>query len=286
MNTQHVNALKQINPNLEIVKRFAGGMSNFTYLVIDSVTGEKFVFRYPGNGASNFVNYHDEFEGLNEAFNLGLTSETVYFDTNTGIKLAKYVEGDNLVDKEHDYSLIINYFKSFHSSKFKSLKNYNHLKRLDDYEKLHSFNNQQYQELKNFFLELFNQTLKQYVNKPCHNDSQLANFIYTEDKKLFLVDFEYVAINDPIYDYACFGNKDLDDAISLMSYADFDEREKPLVRLYGWRMFQCLQWYNVAAYKHEIGLGEQLGIDFLAVSNKYITLANTLKSLIESIENN
>lgn len=284
MNKQHIKALQSINPNLEIVSRFSGGMSNFTYLVEDSISKEKFVFRYPGDGAHNFVNYDNEYIALKEGFKLGLTTETIYFDKSTGIKLAKYVEGENLVTAEIDYIEIRDYLKKFHSSNFRTLVNYDHLGRLTKYEQLHTNHNEQYLGLKSYFENLYTTMLAQYITKPCHNDSQLANFIKTPDGQLFLVDFEYAAINDPIYDIACFGNISLDNAVDLLSTADFDDREDPMIRLYGWRMFQCLQWFNVASYKHQIGLGEALGIDFLAVSNKYITLAATLKSLIENIE--
>lgn len=284
MNRIHESALNEINPNLKLVSRFSGGMSNFTYLVEEQNTHEKFVFRYPGDGANNFVDYKLEHKALTEGFNLGLTPETIYFNEQTGIKLAKYIEGDNLVGKKIEYSRVRDFLKQFHSSNFRSLVNYDHLGRLAKYETLHSKHEEQYEELKAYFVSLFESNLKQYVNKPCHNDSQLANFILTEDNSFILVDFEYAAINDPIYDIACFGNVDLSNALDLLSTSDFDDREDPLLRLYGWRMFQCLQWYNVASYKHEIGLGEKLGIDFNAVSHKYLTLANTLQSLIINLD--
>lgn len=284
MNRKHLESLLNINPNLEYITRFPGGMSNFTYLVQDRETKEKFVYRYPGDGAFNFVDYEQEQAALTEAFNLGLTSETVYFDSEQGIKLAKYVEGHNLTTQEIDYQLVIDYLDKFHSSNFRNLKPYDHLTRLAKYEQLHSNDNPLYHPLKAFFSELFDTTLKQYAIKPCHNDSQLSNFIIDEKGEIFLVDYEFAAINDPIYDYACFGNVELDHAIDLIGYDNIDDREDPLLRLYGWRMFQCLQWYNVASYKHEIGLGESLDIDFDKVSNKYITLANTLKTLIESYD--
>ncbi len=284
MKKTHRDALVAINTNLQIVERFKGGMSNFTYLVEDQNTGEKFVFRYPGDGASNFVNYKNEKLALEEAYKLGLTTETIYFDEQTGIKLARYVEGQNLIEAGIDYPKASQYLKKFHSSNFRNLKPYDHFGRLEAYEQLHTNHVDKYEELKAYFTDLYESTLKQYAIKPCHNDSQLANFIIREDGELFLVDFEYAAINDPLYDVACFGNVNLDNALDLLAEAHFDEREDPLTRLYGWRLFQCLQWYNVASYKHEIGLGEALDLDFNAISLKYITLANTLRSLIENLD--
>ncbi len=284
MNKIHEKALKAIDNDLTFVERFSGGMSNFTYKVVNEKTNEYFVFRYPGDGANNFVNYQTEKLALDEAYELGLTSETVYFNEQTGVKLAKYVDGDNLVGSEINYQLVCDYMKKFHSSNFRNLVAYDHFGRLQSYEQLHSNENSLYANLKQFFTDVYEQTLAQYAIKPCHNDSQLANFIVTNENSIFLVDFEYAAINDPIYDVACFGNIDLSNALDLLATFNLDDREDPLVRLYGWRMFQCLQWYNVASYKHEIGLGEALGIDFNAVSQKYITLASTLKSLIENLD--
>lgn len=284
MKKTHIQALEKINSNLNIVHRFKGGMSNFTYLVEDKSTAEKFVFRYPGDGASNFVNYQNEYAALQEAYKLGLTTETIYFDVESGIKLARYVEGQNLIETKIDFAKASDYLKKFHSSNFRALKPYDHFGRLAEYEQLHSNRVEQYEELKAYFTDLYESTLKQYAIKPCHNDSQLANFILREDGELFLVDFEYAAINDPMYDVACFGNVNLDNALDLLSEANIDEREDPLTRVYGWRLFQCLQWFNVASYKHDIGLGEALDLDFNAISKKYITLANTLRSLIENLD--
>lgn len=283
MNKTHLKVLQAIEPELSVVKRFKGGMSNFTYLVQNDSTDEKFVFRYPGNGAGNFVNYEHEEIALNEAFKLGLTSETIFFDSLTGVKLAKYVDGENFIDGEIDYQLAYEYMKKFHNSNFENLAPYDHFGRLTKYEALHSNHKEQYDELKAFFTDIYETCLVNYIGKPCHNDSQLANFIKSGDE-VFLVDFEYAALNDPIYDYACFGNVDLSHSLDLIEIAHFTEKDEPIKRLYAWRMFQCLQWFNVASYKHDIGLGEALGIDFNAVSNKYITLANTLRSLILSLD--
>ncbi len=284
MNKTHLKVLQAINPELIPIKRFKGGMSNFTYLVEDRLTEEKFVYRYPGNGANIFVNYEHENQALEEAFKLGLTSQTVFFDSLTGVKLAKYVEGQNFIEGDIDFELAEDYLQKFHSSEFSSLPKYDHFGRLAKYEQLHTNERETYAQLKTYFTDLYESILKQHINKPCHNDSQLANFIQTPQNELFLVDFEYAAINDPLYDYACFGNVDLAHALDLLSISSYADHPHSLKRLYGWRMFQCLQWFNVASYKHEIGLGEALDVDFLAVSNKYITLASTLRSLIESLD--
>ena len=40
-------------------------------------------------------------------------------------------------------------------------------------------------------------------------------------------------------------------------------------------MFQTLQWHQVALYKHMIGLGEKIGVDFKALALKYLQIAES-----------
>jgi hypothetical protein len=49
-------------------------------------------------------------------------------------------------------------------------------------------------------------------------------------------------------------------------------------RLTLWRTFQALQWHNVAWYKDDIGLSQELQVDFANVAQKYLTLAQSLLS--------
>ncbi len=282
MEKTHLKVLKEINPNLQLVSRFKGGMSNHTYLVEDTETSEQFVFRYPGSGASNFVNYNNEYQALQEAYAHGLTSETIYFDVDSGVKLARFVPGSNFIESGINYEKAASYMQKFHNTKFENLVPYDHFGRLTSYENLHTNEQEKYVELKKYFTEIYDQFLVKHIDKPCHNDSQLANFIVTDNDQLFLVDFEYAALNDPIYDFACFGNVELDHALELLDVSEFNATPDSVLRLYSWRLFQCLQWFNVASYKHEIGLGEALNLDFEAISFKYITLANTLRTLINT----
>ncbi len=126
---------------------------------------------------------------------------------------------------------------------------------------------------------IYDEHLKEHVRYPAHGDAQFANFIQTDKGEIKLLDWEYSGTNDYIYDIACFGNKDISWAIKLLKVYEGEVSNDKLVRLYGWRVFQCLQWYNVALYKEEIGLSKELSIDFLKVSKNYINLAKDTKEI-------
>ena len=104
-----------------------------------------------------------------------------------------------------------------------------------------------------------------------HGDSQPSNFVYNNEH-LVVVDFEFCGNNDPLYDIACFANKEYQEGLNLL-YAYFatptiDEQK----RFHLWRAFQCMQWYNVAIFKDLKGMSKTLKIDFNWVAAHYLDL--------------
>ena len=277
----HQKILNKINDKLKthfvILSRFSGGMSNFTYEVQDQQTQKKFVFRVPGVGAENFVDYQIEAKILDEIKNLGLNSTTVYLDASLGIKIAEFIPGKNLSGQVINLNRIVEKLKLLHESGIQFANNYGHFERLTKYENIcKEAKTQQYLNLKAEFTQIYEQDLKQHIHYPCHCDAQLANFIHSDQDGIFLLDWEFAGINDYIYDLASFGNIDFQAALDLLGAYHSNPDKNLLLRLYGWRMFQCLQWHNVAEYKHEIGLGEQLNIPFDKVAAKYLNLASEM----------
>lgn len=274
----HQSILDKINrktqADYKIIGRFSGGMSNFTYEVEDEKTQKKFVFRIPGVGAENFVDYQVEEKVLEAIKGLGLNSTNVYLDASLGIKLAEFIPGSNLVGKNIDLTRIVEKLKFLHESNIKFENDYGHFERLTKYEGIcKEPKTSQYQALKAEFQKLYDQALKKHIHYPSHCDAQLANFILSDKDEIFLLDWEFAGMNDYIYDLASFGNLDFQAALDLLRVYHPNPSADLFVRLYGWRMFQCLQWHNVAEYKHEIGLGEQLNIPFDKVASKYLNLA-------------
>ena len=72
--------------------RLMGGMSNLMYVIV--VNGERYTFRIPGKNAEVFVNREEELANIHIVDELGINNEMVYFETETGYKLSKFVDGD------------------------------------------------------------------------------------------------------------------------------------------------------------------------------------------------
>ena len=277
-------AKRTLLKDVEIDFRLLGGMSNYTYVVKGLENDDsKYTVRIPGAFDTYFVSREHEKIGIEIFSDLGLTNETIYFDLNTGEKIAKYVPGKSLNEfsllTKEDYQSVANLMKKYHNSNITTSITYSPFERLDKYNSYLDKNiiDNKYYEFLNEFLKH-----KDYLESIplclCHNDSQPSNFIKT-DNNLLVVDFEFIGMNDLMYDIACFGNVDFKDALNLLKCYYEDVTNDHYKRLYLWRTFQCLQWYNVALFKHLNGLSEELKIPFDAVASKYLNLAMSIYEL-------
>ncbi|MFV0439763.1 MAG: phosphotransferase [Lachnospirales bacterium] len=268
--------------DVKVVEKLLGGMSNHMYVI--EVNGEKFTFRIPGKNANNFVTRDIEKQNIELVDSLDINNETVVFDVEIGYKISRYVEGKCLVEVDYQEHLeeISSILKKIHNSGLKAVNDYEWLSRLDKYEKLvlnqgYTDESDEYYALKKSLTEDFD-----YFNNNelvlCHGDSQISNFVVGLDK-IYLLDWEFCGNNDPYYDIACFGNKDFDDALRLLDvYLGRKANDEEIKKLNYFRAFQCLQWHNVALYKHLIGLSEELNVPFGEVAKGYTEKAKAFLS--------
>ncbi|MDE5978256.1 MAG: phosphotransferase family protein [Turicibacter sp.] len=271
---------KALGVSTEVVMidyRLMGGMSNLMYVI--DVEGEKYTFRIPGKNAEVFVDREEELANIRIVDELGINNKTIYFDTKTGYKISKFVEGTPLSDvKEPESHLedVAKVLHTLHESGLKAQDDYRPYDRLNKYEKLVSDfgykHAKEYFELKDAFFSQ-REYLDQFPKVICHGDSQISNLLIAKNQT-YLLDWEYAGNNDPLYDVACVGNKDFDLALKFLPiYLGRKAKPEEYRRLYLWRAFQCLQWHNVALYKEMIGLSQDLGIDFNMIASNYLTKA-------------
>ena len=271
---EHVKALEKISNEYKIIKRFEGGMSNLTFLIVNE-KGNKFVYRYSGNNNDIFVNYKTLNHNLKEINILNISSNVVYYNEINEIKICEYIEGEE-INAEINFQKIVDVLKKLHNSHVK-FSSYEHLSRLIKYEEAcNNSGNTEYDILKKKWLEIYEEILKTHMKYPCHGDSQMSNIIINVQDEIKIIDFEFSGTNDYIYDIASFGNVNFEMAIKLLNEYKGKVEKSHLQRLYGWRIFQCLQWYNVALFKSKTGLGASLNIDFEMISIKYLKLSQKL----------
>ncbi len=286
-NTHHETLIKQTTAkalqvsenSVSIDFRLMGGMSNFTYVI--KVNDARYTFRIPGKNASKFVDREIEKAHIKLIESTNLNNETVYLDTDSGIKIAKYIEGTPLHQTTPlDYlEAAAQTLRFLHQSDLKSPHDYAPFKRIETYESyLQAFDYTHEARYFEYKKTLFSYTdfLAQFQKTFTHGDAQISNFVVT-DSELYLMDWEFAGMNDPFFDIAQFGNKDFDHAIALLPiYLERTPTFEDFKRLYLWRVDLCLQWHNVAAYKHLIGLSEDLNIPFDKVASMYLDKARDL----------
>jgi thiamine kinase-like enzyme len=269
-------AFNTVPEKIKILNRLMGGMSHLTYHI--EFDGAEYTYRIIGIDGNLFVDRKIELDNLNRIKPLGLNNETVYFDVETGDKAAKFVEGDVLttLDIKQHLNDVVKMLKTLHESTIKPAGDYGLIDRLNLYESFTNENDPLYDELKSIWI---NKYLNERANKPkvfCHNDAQRSNMVIGKDQ-LYLLDWEYAGYNEFYYDIASFGNVAFEDALELLDVylgRKATKEEQDLVRFY--RMFQALQWHQVATRKDMVGLSEVVGFDFKMLAKKYLNLAQTL----------
>ncbi len=272
-----------------ILNRLMGGRSNYTYVVV--VNDEKFTLRIPGKNGNLFVNREHEQSNLSNVNKLKINNETIYLDLKSGVKISRFIEGETLFNFEYDkyYTQVSDVLKTVHNMHLMD-NNYNAMGRLAMYESfcvdLEYDHTDMYYDLKDRFVE-FLPFLKDDKLVACHNDAQPSNFIVGDDKKLYLTDWEFAGNNYALYDVACFADGEVEAAIKLLEvYKDGNHTVDDLKRVYLWRMFQTLQWHNVAMYKELIGLSQELLVDFYKISVDYLETAQNLLEKVYELDEN
>lgn len=262
----------------KIVKRLEGGMSNYTYVV--EIAEKKYTYRVPGKYAERFVNREDEWYNIQQINTLDLNNVTTYVEIQSGEKIAEYVEGTVMSDTDIvSYNdLSVQALKKLHQSNL-VLKDYNAFGRLDDDERycreMGFVHPEKYVKLREK-LEKMRSAYTEIKLVPCHCDYQPTNLVLSKDK-LYVLDWEFAGMNDPFYDIACYGNAGFDKALALLAaYVGHEPTKEECQRLYYHRAFQCLQWYNVAYFKDLVGLSQDLNMDFVAVANMFMGMAEEL----------
>ena len=268
---------KVLGEGYVLESRIYGGMMNISYIVRDS-EGKKYVIYLPNGKANKLVNRKLEEENSKIISDLGLTSKFIYFDTKRGIKIKEYIEGVSLdkVDQEEiDYQKVADLLHLLHDSKKIAEEDYHPFDRLANYEnKALSFQKEsnEYRELKDFLSTHMN-ILSSQEKVFSHNDYQKSNILKGEDGKYYVIDFEFAANNDPIYDIAAFANGTIEDGEKLLvCYFNNPTREQ-YERFYLWRIFISLQWHNVAIAKHYQKEGKEASFNFLMVAKFFLDLA-------------
>ena len=239
---------------------------------------KKYVLYIPTEQANEMVNRRLERDNQEIVYNLGITSKNIYFDANNGVKINEYIEGSSL-DKISIFDLkkVAKILHILHNSKTLSAENYRPFERFIGYEdevlKFIKERSQLYLSIRSTLFDNRDYLESQKMTL-CHNDAQRSNIIKSIDDEYYLIDFEFMGNNDPIYDIATFGNGSVQEGFALLNEYTPNPSVDLIKRYYLWRMFISLQWHDVALVKHYRGEGEIHHYNFLDVAEHFLNNAN------------
>ena len=286
MTNEIENILNQVfGGTARVIKPLLGGMMNQSFIVENDE--QKYVLYISTEQANEMVDRQLEKDNQSIVYNLGLTSKNVYFDTIKGNKINEYIEGSSL-DKAETYDIdkVATLLKNLHASKILSRDDYEPFKRFINYENEALSFEQGDETYKHLREIVFNNKdlLERRKKTLCHNDAQKSNIVKSDDDKYYLIDFEFMANNDPIYDIATFGNGSVKEGYELLiHYYDNPSLEEKKV-YFLWRIFVSLQWHNVAIVKHHRGEGKTHGFNFKDVANYFLDNAMTAYNMLKEIK--
>lgn len=187
-----------------------GGMSNKNFRI--NFEGRSYVLRVPGNGSEGMVDRSNELFNASESCKMGVNPAIRYFNAKTGIKLADYIENAETltaatIQRHDNMRKIARIYQTIHNSHIRLKNEFNIFHEIEKYDRLiEKSGATMYTGGGNIRDKVM--SLESYLNqlgvdlKPCHNDALYENFIKSEDGTIYLIDWEYSGMNDPMADFA------------------------------------------------------------------------------------
>jgi thiamine kinase-like enzyme len=223
------------------------GLTNDDYL-ITTLDNKAFILRMPKAENYKLFNYANEDKIIKLVGKTGLDVETYYFDNIRGIKITNYIPNLNSykassLTKQTKLKLVADGIAQIHKLKTKSSIKFNPFERLAKYKKIANkklFNDEQ---------EVIDSCYNDYINTKhvlSHNDLVDGNLLFN-DKRLYIIDYEYAGYNHPLFDAASFLSENniesKKDIVSfLKAYLKSEYSPKKYDQLMRWYRFNDLLW--------------------------------------------
>lgn len=189
----------------------AGGMTNKNYKV--DVSGKDYILRVAGAGTEEMISRYNERNNARLGEVLGLNSTTVYFNEETGIKISEFIKDAETLNqttakREKNMRKVAHNLKKLHYSHLDFENEFNVFREIEKYEKLIEkvggvYYDDEFPIIREKVMaleEVLEDIGKEHLT--CHNDTVPENFIKGENDKMFLIDWEYSGMNDPMWDIA------------------------------------------------------------------------------------
>ena len=264
------------------LSKLQGGMMNRSQII--ELDGIKYVWYTPTEQANEMVDRKLEKSNIDKVYPLGITSKNLVFYED-GMKINEFIEGKslNLID-EFDTKEVAKILHKLHDSNVLSDKDYLPFEKVANYIKeVESLDIKLDEDFYILYKDIYSKKdfLESQKLTICHNDFQRSNIIKTPDNKYYMIDFEFMMNNDPVFDIAAFGNNNVVEGYQLLKdyFSVLDKDIK--TRFFYWRMLLSLQWYLVALIKDKRGEGKEHGFDFYQVAQFFLGNAKSAREMFQ-----
>ena len=195
--------------DIDVLKK---GMTNCSFAFTCKKDGKKYVYRHPGAGTKGLVNRENEQYSLQVAKGLGVDKTFVYMHPTEGWKISVYIEDVETLNSEtiqsHDnMDKIVAIYRRLHHADLQLKTAFNVFREIEKYDKLiEQAGATMYEGWEDIRRQVM--ALESKLNQlgielhPCHNDAVAENFIKATDGTIYLIDWEYSGMNDPMADFA------------------------------------------------------------------------------------
>ena len=237
-----------------------GGMTNQNYLV--QTSSNRYIVKFFGKGTEKLIDRQNEKFNLELLKDLKLDVENYLFDIDAGIKVNQYIENAETLDSttiKTKFEKIAPILQTIHASGKELKGEFAPFEEIKKYESLiqGEISYPNYEAVRKSVLSLKNELEKIGIEKKsCHIDLVPENFIEGPDGHLYLIDWEYSSMNDPMWDLAAlFLESEFtpEEEADFLAYYEGDKtpvsREK--IRIY--KILQDIIWSLWTIYKEENG---------------------------------
>ena len=237
-----------------------GGMTNQNYLV--KTTNKQYIVKFFGKGTEKLINRQDEKYNLELLKDLDLDVKNYLFDIEAGIKVNEYIESAITLDStsiKTKFDKIAPILQTIHASGKELRGEFAPFEEIKKYESLieEKIPYANYEAVREEVFSLEKRLADLGVDrKSCHIDLVPENFIESPQGRLYLIDWEYSSMNDPMWDLAALF---LESEFTRQEEEDFlshYESEQTLVSREKIAIYKILQdtiWSLWTVYKEEQG---------------------------------
>ena len=237
-----------------------GGMTNQNYLV--KTSSNQYIVKFFGKGTDKLIDRQNEKFNLELLKDLKLDVENYLFDIEAGIKVNQYIENAetlNFNTIKTKFEKIVPILQTIHASGKELKGEFAPFEEIKKYESLiqGEISYPNYEAIRKSVFSLKEELEQIGVDKKsCHIDLVPENFIEGPDGHLYLIDWEYSSMNDPMWDLAAlFLESEFtpEEEADFLAYYEGDKtpvsREK--IRIY--KILQDIIWSLWTIYKEENG---------------------------------